>query len=363
MAKSWGNTKAPSNNRNNVKPEDIVDIHSFGPEYSTIRLVGPVTSVGTHWIDIKTKEKGIKPIPKTCLNYNPETEEFQENGCPYCEHGDFRFSPRYYANAIIRELQDAQPAKMFPLMASEKKLVNIGSKDDPFKVKLKEKGSKAWTPIRIISIPASVASSLAEIAKTNRHLKNNKKTGKKIEQTFDLADEKFGIDLMINLKKGGAAGFGKYDIQKDRKTPLTEEELDYLYYTLDIAKPETLTEATKEWKNLSSKLAKSKDDADDEDDDTDLKSKGKKKRDPFEDMDDDDDDDDRPRKKSKKSSTKSKGRSRDDDDEDDEDERPAKKKKADPFKDLDREISRAKKKKKSGTKPERTAKSKTKKRR
>jgi hypothetical protein len=351
MAKSWGKTKAPSNNRNNVKPEDVVDIHTFTAEYSTIRLVGPVTSVGTHWITINTKEKGIKDIPKTCLNYNPETEEFDENGCPYCEHGDTRFGPRYYANAIIRELQEAKPAKMFPLMASEKKVVNIGSKDEPFKVKLKEKGSKSWTPIRIISIPASVANSLSEIAKTNRHLKKDKKTGKKTEETFDLADEKFGIDLMINLKKGGAAGFGKYDIQKDRKTPLTEEELDYLYYTLSIAKPESLADANKEWKQLSKKLVSGGDD--DDDDEGSTKSKGKKKRDPFE------DDDDRPRNKSKKSSSRS---SDDDDDDDDDDDLPAKKKRkksADPFDDLDREISRAKKKK---PKPERSTKSKTKKR-
>lgn len=261
MAKSWGNTKAPSSsNRTNI--DDLVDIYKFGPDFSAIRFIGPVTSVATHWFDILNKEGEKVSIGKVCLNYNPTTEEFDANSCPYCE-GDIRVANRYFANAIIREFQESEPRKKYPPIASEQKIVNLGDKTEPFKARIKDKKSKTWTPVRIISLPPTLTSQLIDLSQTNRHVVSDGKS--KREESFPVSHPRYGCDLEVNFKKGGQYGYGKYDVQKGPNTPITKDERRYLLWTLDLRVGlETLKEATENMKSLSSKIIE-RDGSDDSD--------------------------------------------------------------------------------------------------
>jgi len=369
MAKAWGSTKAPSKGEN-IKVEDIVDLFKFNQDYTAIRLVGPVTSAAFHWIDILNKEGQKKSLPKVCLNWNPDTETFDSNGCPYCEHlPNTRVSTRYYANAIIRELQEAEPRKLAPPLGSEKKKINLGSKDDPFKVCTKEKGSKTWSPVRVVDLPTTVANKLISMSETNRR-KVKSRDGGKIEKSFPLSDLKYGCDVEINLKKGGSAGFGEYDIQRGDKSSVSKEELELLYWNLNkIAGPamaESLSEAQKNVKGLMDRLVSKASDDDDDDNFSSKRRKKKKGRDPFDeddedddidmdDEDDEDDDDEDDRRSRKKSSKKSKSKS------------SKKKKKRDPLEDLeddlDEEDRRSKKKKKGKSSSRSSSKSKKRSRR
>lgn len=287
MAKAWGSTRAPAKGET-VKVADLVDLFQFNQDYTAMRLVGPVTSAAFHWLEILTKEGKKVSLPKVCLNWNPDTETFDSNGCPYCEHmPTARVSARYYANAIIRELQEAEPRKKSPPLASEKKVINLGTKEDPFKVHAKEKGSKTWTPLRVVDLPATVAAKLVSMADTNRH-KVKSKGGGKVEKTFPLSDSRYGCDVEINLKKGGSHGFGEYDVQRGEKSSISDEEMELLFYDLNkISGPamaESLQEAQKNAKSLMQRLASkaSADDDDDDDDDDNEKSRrrGKKKKRP-----------------------------------------------------------------------------------
>lgn len=336
MGKSWGATKAPTKSSNKTI-EDVVDVFKFSAEYSAIRFIGPITSVGTHWINIEKKDGKVIPIPKVCLNYNPDTEDFDENNCPYCEEGA-RFGTRYYANGIVRELQEAEPRKKYPPIASEKKKTNIGTDDDPHECLVKDKSSKTWTPVRIIALPTTLAASLVNIAQTNRHIVGKK--GKRQEKEFDIADPKYGCDIDINLQKGGAHGYGKYDLQKSVHSPLTKTERGYHLYTLDLAEPESLKDAKKNMKELKKILA------DEDDTDNDEKPKKRNRKSGVEDPYDKDDDPEYIEKTSRKKRKKKKNKDSEAFDNLDKDlERISKKKDKGKSKDNDKGKKKKKKKK------------------
>lgn len=250
MAKSWGNTKAPSNS-DRTSIDDIVDIYKFNSDFTPVRFMGPITSIATHWFDIMTKDKSKVPIGKVCLNYNPATEEYEDNSCPYCE-ASLKVSTRYFTNAIIRDFQESEPRRKYPPNVSEQKVVNLGDKNDPFKARIKDKKSKTWTPVRIISLPATLTSQLIDLSQTNRHLVSTRDG--KVEQTFHVAHPRYGCDVEINLKTGGSYGFGKYDVQKGPVTPITKTERGYLLWTLDLSQPESLKDAVDNMKRLESKI-------------------------------------------------------------------------------------------------------------
>ena len=315
-------------NRDNARIEELVEVFKWPDgQWVQLRLLDRgLTPISTHWIPIIGK-KTNKPtnIPRLCVNVDPETGKPQDNGCPYCALGDFaKASDHYFMNAIIRELQEDEPQKKVKPTSSEKK---TGYKDID---------SRAWTPVRVVRMPGG----LVDQFKAQKDL--NKVKTKKGKKAFAVNHEKYGRDYNV-MYDSKVKGPQKYKISKEDRTPLTEEEMEYLVFDLDAAPilKELGLMSVKEAKRDADALPIDPDGADDkkdskskakrlvsdedEDEDDEGVDLGKKKKKKSRDEDEDDDDeDDRPAKKKK-----SKSRDDDDEDEDDEeDEKPSKKSKA-----------------------------------
>jgi hypothetical protein len=271
---TWGSSK-PKTKGEKKYLKDLVDLADLTADYKLFRPIGPVWSFAEHWFDIK-KDDGMKiSIPKTCLNYNPLTQDFEENGCPYCQINQAR--QVYLNNVIDREEQENEPRKAAKPTEEERKLVKFAGE----KYRFKQKGSKTWTPVKVLRLPAGLAAQMQNLASLNRvKIKGEQKI-------FEITHPKYGLD--INIKYDAKVkGPNKYDLQKDDRTALKEEELEYLIWRLDVIEPEKISTAQADFKSLKERLLlkeESKDDPLPKEERKSKKSKAKSK-------DDDEDDDD-----------------------------------------------------------------------
>jgi hypothetical protein len=320
--KTFDDTKAGSNDRA-PKPDELVDVLKFpSNEWISMRPVGPAVSYGIHWVETKNKEGKKTSFPVVCLAYNADTEERDStHECPWCdaENELIRFSQDYYSNFIIRSLQEEEPSKK---VKPSKEEAESG---------FKTKGSKVWTPARAVRMTRSLVRELKKLGALNRH--KDKKTGEK--KAFPLSHPKYGCDINVMYDPNEKTPAKKYSVQLGEKTPLTEEEQEYLLWNIEsLMKPKKLKEANADFERWAEKMdvgAKKN------------KKKGKSEDEDDEDSDDDDDDEDEtPKSKSKKPAKKGKAKDDDDDDDsdddsddddDDEDEKPKSKKKGKPSKD------------------------------
>ena len=358
----------------NVKLDELVDMYKFPTnKWIRIRLL-PTTMlpIKTHWIKITTKDKNETKIPRICIQFDPDNEAQPKKGvkCPYCtlDHdtgGQAEQGKYYYANAIIRSLEDDKPRRL----AKPTK--------DEIKTGLKDIDSETWTPVRVVRLTNGTVATLVEKGERNTAGKGSK------QKAYSLAHGKYGcdIDLRFNPKAPGAK---KWSVETNERAPLDadwqlskENKKGYAIYDLSDDIVEKLGLETQEVAEANFKkmkitgMDKLEDDEDDEDDlpkkkkkkrssssDVSLGGKKKKKRSYDDDEDeapkkkkkrsyDEDDEDDLPKKKKKKRSSdddeapkkKKKKRSSDD-----EDEAPKKKKKK---KSVDSDAPKKKKKKKS----------------
>jgi hypothetical protein len=329
----------------NVRLEEVVEMQSWEEGDNNVRFLNrPIIHIRRHWLHLRTKAGKVINIPRYCMSHNPLNEDEprtnakgKEIECPYCElphgknkdSGSAHFESFYLAQAISRELQEEEPRKKAKPTKDEKK---TGFKDIR---------SKSWTPIRVYRLPSTLVARLQELSGMNKV--RNKKSGTK--KAYDITDDKYGCDIVVRYK-AKASGSDKYSADIDERTPLTDDEKEYLAWDLS----ETLLDVTgrfSESKQALDDMAKMEivggdvpdgTDLDDDDDDDDpfaskKKKKSGKKKKAFDsdDDDDDDDDDDEPvkKKKSKKKSIKKPAKKKkaafDDDDDDDE---PVKKKKS-----------------------------------
>lgn len=296
-----GSAKPKTGRKDNLRLEEVINLLEWTPDAITpFRLIGDqILSVKRHWIKIYAgKEKKVIKVPRYCLAHNPLNED-EPTGkeCPYCtlSHGGSETNATasyeffYLMNAIDREEQENEPAKKGSPTKSEAK---TGFKDP---------NSKTWTPVKVARLTSTVASRIQELRDMNK--KKGKDGGK--PKTYDLDHPKFGCDILVRYKPK-ASGTEKYSTDKGDRTPITDEEKEYLTYNLT---PEILTltgllnekEAAEDFKR-NEYVGGDEVDEDDEDDDS--YSLGKKKK----------------KKKNGKKSKKSKDEDEDDDDEDDEDE-------------------------------------------
>lgn len=365
--------------KDEVKIDDVLGLFKFPEgEFVEMRFVpGPILALKQHWIKIRGgKDKREIKVPRWCIAFDPATEGPNGKKCPYCElstgqDGAQQESIKYYANAIIRDMQENEPRKKVKPSKEERKSGFI------------QAGSKAFTPVRVVGLTPTLAQKMQDLEELNTH--KDKKTGKK--KSFPLSHPVYGKDVSIKFDNS-KAGSDKYNVVPGEKTKLTDEEKEYLVWNLnpDVLKLLGLKsekEAAEDFKRMEiiggdepeddddedsggrrlgskkKKPAKGKsrdeDDDDDEDDEDDgddrpskSKAKGKKKPSRFDDDEEDDDDsdddeddddeDDRPSKSKSKKPVKGKKPSRfdddddddddEDDDDDDEDDRPAKKSKS-----------------------------------
>lgn len=352
--KSFDDTKDTSQRA--PKPDELIDVLKFPPnDWVQMRFVGPVVAQGKHWLKGTTKAGKEISFPKDCLAFDPQTEDHDSTKeCPYCDIDSekVRFSKSYYGNAIIRQLQEDEPSKKVKPSASEEE------------TGFKKKNSKAWTPVRGVYLTSTLARELKKLGALNRH--KDKKTGE--TKAFPLSHSRYGCDVSILHDPDSKTPTNAYSVQKGDKSPLTEEENEYLMWNIEeLSHVEKLADAKKEverWAKQngedggSSKKGKKKidlededemeDDEDDEDLDTKKKPKGKAKpaakgkKKPADDEDDDfadedeevedeeeEEEEDEAPKKGKKP-VKKKADLNDDDDlddeeEEDEDEKPVKK--------------------------------------
>ena len=313
------------NGNDSARIEELIDVFKWPDgKWVQVRLMDRgLLPISTHWVPIIGSKTGKESkIPRLCLNIDPASGKALKGKCPYCELGDTaRAQDHYYFNAIIRELQEDQPKKAVKPTSAERE---TGFKDID---------SRSWTPVRAIRLPGGLLDQFKAQKDLNKH--KSKKTGE--TKKYAINHDKYGVDFNV-MYDSTTKGAGKYKISKEGRTPLTEEELEYLVYDLDgaaIAKEmglKTLEEALRDVKTMTLASGKGGKDDDekskgrrviDDDDDVDLdeddepKKKGKKSK-----HRDDEDEDEEPKKKKGK-----KSKDEDEDDEDDEDEKPSKKSK------------------------------------
>jgi len=344
--KGFSKMKPKTGNRDSLRLEELIDIYKFTDhpdEWVQLRfLEADILPVRRHWIKIYAgKEKKLVNIPRFCVSFNPENEEEPLDAhCPYCDlsteggqEATMRSEHFYLVNAIVRDLQEDEPARKAELAKQEKK---TGFKD----IK-----SKSWTPVRVIRLTNTMVSRMQELGETN--IVKNKKTGKK--KAFDISHPKYGVDVNIKYKPK-ASGSDKYSADKvDGRTPLSDEEGEYLVWQLtpellDIAGRMSEKQAAEDFKRMEilgdESTSEGGDDEDEDlDDDVDLGSSASTKKKKKVDLDDDEDEDEdepAPKKKKKKPVKKKKKpvkkKKVDLDDDEDEDEPAPKKKKKKPVK-------------------------------
>ncbi len=346
------------NGNDSARIEELIDVFKWPDgKWVQVRLMDRgLLPISTHWVPIIGSKTGKESkIPRLCLNIDPASGKALKGKCPYCELGDTaRAQDHYYFNAIIRELQEDQPKKAVKPTSAERE---TGFKDID---------SRSWTPVRAIRLPGGLLDQFKAQKDLNKH--KSKKTGE--TKKYAINHDKYGVDFNV-MYDSSIKGGQKYKISKEGRTPLTEEELEYLVYDLDgaaIAKEmglKTLEEALRDVKTLTLASGKGgKDDdekskgrrvIDEDEDDVDLdeddepKKKGKKSKHRDDDEDEDEDEDDAPfKKKGKKSKHRDdddddepkkkkgkKSKDEDEDDEDDEDEKPSKKSKKSKHRDDD----------------------------
>ena len=276
--------------------DDLVDLLQYpSGEWTDIRFIGDVHNYAFHWIEITTKRKKKTQFPKICLAWDRETESMDSTiDCPYCALSNQRFGLSYYSNAIVREDQDAEPKKKPKPTRTE------------VKTGFKEKDSSTWTPVKVVRLTTSLARKILSRQKLNR-IKT--KSGVKV---MPISHPKYGCDMSIRFDPD-ATGTEMYDAQKGDRSPLQEDELEYLIWDIsNLLEPEPLKEAKEEVRRLKKNNPGMKDTSEDEDyeDDDELD---------FEDKDTDDEEDDE-KEKQKKRKRKPAPKDKDDelDDEDDE---------------------------------------------
>jgi len=359
--KGIGSAKPRKGNNDSAKLEEVIDIYKFQDhpdEWVRIRLLEKgLIAVRRHWCKIAAgKTKKLVTVPRFCISFDPENESEPKAGvvCPYCEAdtGDRDTSPVtseffYLTNAIIRDLQEDEPARKAEPTSKEKK---TGIKD----IK-----SKSWTPVRVVRLTNGVVSRIQELGETN--IVKDKKSGKK--KSFDLSHVKYGVDINVKFKPK-ASGSEKYSVDKadDGRCAITEEENEYLVFELsegllDLCGRMDPKQAKEDFKRMELVGGEEVDDEEDEDDEVPLKKKKKKSK-----FDDDEDEDDVPKKKKKskfdddedekssKKKSKSGKKKKSKFDDDDDDEKPSKKKSKKSKSDDDEDEDDVPKKKKKSSK-------------
>ena len=316
----------------------LTDVYKF-PEgkWVTLRLLPGVVSNAGYWVSTKKKDGGKTKFRTNCPSYDPATQErdstkydpwrdLQAKESQAVKDGDLdvkathvQYEQKYFMNAIIRALVKDEPARKPKHTANERK------------AGFKEKDSDSWTPIKVVRLGRSLVNKIKDLKGLNIV------EGSKGAKAFPVTDAKYGRDIRVMFDSSKAPA-EQYQVQLgDKRSPLTEEELEYLKWDIETAntqkemsEDEVRADFTSWATRNNVKVAMNK------------KGKGRTEEDEDEDF-DDEDEDEAPKKKkapAKKTAVKSKkfkdededDENFDDEDEEDEEEAPKKSKKPAPKK-------------------------------
>lgn len=240
----------------NVRLEDLLPVYDFADNSGKtvhFRLFGNIISYEYIWFYIMSKTKGKVKVPVLCTDLNPFTDKYVADDCPFRQDGRGQVSRIYLINAIHRERQDREPKKIPPLTQREKDFVSSPYFDayKPFnfdgKMRFINKDSSAWTPFVPLRLTASHARQIAEIET------NNIVDGEK----YDSNHIEFGFDISFKFTKGVGGGPSKMIITADPEkdaTEITDEELEFPVYNLDVMKYPRLADVKARYKEFSKRI-------------------------------------------------------------------------------------------------------------
>lgn len=251
--------------RKQPRLNDIIPIHKFTDgETSVFRPIGPAYVQATHWIKIKTKDSGVKSIPKRCMavgiDGNPTGDD-----CPFCALDGGGAGVVVLQNAISRDKQNNPPKVTKKPTKEEMQVVPL-----PWAPKTKGrlflnngKGAKTASnlPVVVLEIKPSIAKRIMAATKVNVKSIKDPKTGKIVKKVFGPEHPKRGFDISIHYN-ASAAPADMYYSEKDQNTALTDEELKYPIFRLDLLPLPTLEEAKKDAKFIKERMVKSKENDD-----------------------------------------------------------------------------------------------------
>lgn len=331
----WTNSSQWNNRGDRQKISDSVEMLPLANSWTTVRMVGKAVTIALHWLNTKPGKPKEGQKPKTKPNSFPKpchgtfiaddgSTQIDATKCPYCKELEHYPRLEAFQNVISRKLQEDEPRKKGKPTRYERKKRKLLAGVAFYK---EDKESEAWTPVRMVRVTSSLGKKISEIASLN-----TRKGADGVKKAYGPDHSKYGFDLMLKYDENAASPNDMYSAQKGERTSLSEEELEYLRWSISTEIKETLAEAQKEAKRIKPYLCDRQGNLTFPELAEEGKKKGKKDshgkyRDQFDededdedDEDEDDDDDDRRSKKSKsKKSKKSKGKSkRRDDDENDE---------------------------------------------
>lgn len=329
--------------RSSFKITDVVKLLEYPkvkgkPAWVTVRLFGPVYSQATFWVR-NDRSNPKKKFPKIvrCYDceqhrivadkYDPFYDYYRQELDENVEFKDrlLQYDRKFYMQAIVRKLQDDMPAKN--RMTAEEKKTHI-----------KDPESESYTPVVVVRMTNKLFKAIQDLKEDNVvKFKDGKRTA------YSVNHEKYGRDIMIRYDDSdGVAPGDRYQVKlviDGGRTPLTNEEKQYLQWDMESIYPEEESEnkIRQDFESWAKRMGIGKkrhieqdDDEDDSpfDDDADELDEPKpKKKSKVEDDYDDDDEDDRPTKKSKKVSLDDEDIAGDYDAFDEDEERPNKSKK------------------------------------
>jgi hypothetical protein len=250
----WGDINPRTRNRNSTKVSDTVDeldLPDGAPGYKRVRAIGPIWSYAGHWFAAIAQTGKEYNTVRLCLNYNAATEEFNQNGCPYCmADPDDEPSINYLGNFIDRALEAAEPMQKPRPQPEEMKPEIIGSPNDPnpFRCLLKTKGSPTWTPVRVWRATSANATKLKNFKEINARVRRD---GQRF--IFPINHLQYGMDILLKYDSSLSRA-NQYDIQRDQPSAITEKERKFHMWRLDGMQAEPLEKATKDWNWLRQRL-------------------------------------------------------------------------------------------------------------
>lgn len=218
--RTWSTIKIPSKYDDIPAWDQIFAMVPFENDFVLVRLVGPVFSLGIHYIELKvwSEAKGQYVFPvkrRVCANWNSETFEHENRGCAYCERYQ-KSSIRYFQNAIVRSIQDAKPANTGTPSEYERTIQMVdGWKFYP----IGGMTSQLWTPIRVLSIPEGSAKTLKQLSPLNVT------RGPDGSVAYPLEDSQYGCDVWVKYSDApGVAKSNMWQFSKGNPSPLEPDE-------------------------------------------------------------------------------------------------------------------------------------------